>query len=99
MLFVKETKKGLLLHVLVVPGSAKCGIAGIHDDALRIKITARPIEGQANLECVRFLSQVLSIKKHQVTIVGGHKSRTKTVAIEGLNREELTIKLSGVLPE
>ena len=99
MLSVKETKKGILLHVLVVPGSAKCGIAGIHDDALRIKITARPIEGLANLECVRFLSHVLGIKKHQITIVSGHKTKKKTVAIEGLSREDVTIRLSGILPE
>lgn len=97
LLPLMETKKGITFHVLVVPKSAKCGIAGIQNDALKIKITAPPVEGQANMECIRFLADTLGVKKKQITITGGHKSKKKTVAIEGLNREAVMTILSGIL--
>jgi len=97
MLPVKESKNCVIFHIHVIPRSAKCGIAGIQGDALKIKITAPPVEGQANLECIRFLSDILSVKKNQVTIVSGHKSKKKTVAIEGLKREDVINILSGML--
>lgn len=97
MLPVRESKNGVTFHIHVIPRSAKCGIVGIQGDALKIKITAPPVEGQANLECIRFLSDALSVKKNQVTIIGGHKSKTKTVAIEGLKREDMMNILSGIL--
>jgi uncharacterized protein (TIGR00251 family) len=97
MLPVKESKNGIIFHIHVIPRSAKCGIAGIQGDALKIKITTPPVEGRANLECIRFLSDTLSVKKNQITIVSGHKSKKKTVAIEGLKREDMMTILSGIL--
>jgi uncharacterized protein (TIGR00251 family) len=98
MLTVKESKNGIIFNIHVIPRSAKCGIAGIQADALKIKITAPPIEGRANAECIRLLSDTLGIKKNQITIVSGHKSKKKTVAIGGLNSEDIMTMLSGILP-
>jgi len=86
---IKETGDGIVLQVHVVPRSAKSEFAGVQGDALKLKITAPPVEGQANAECIRFLSDALGIKKKQVKILGGHKSRKKTVAIEGIGREDI----------
>jgi uncharacterized protein YggU (UPF0235/DUF167 family) len=47
------------------------------------------VEGQANAECIRFLSDILGIKKKQVRILVGHKSKKKTVAIEGIGRRDI----------
>jgi uncharacterized protein YggU (UPF0235/DUF167 family) len=47
------------------------------------------VEGQANDACIRFLSDLLSVKKNQVTIISGHKSRKKTVAIQGKGKKEI----------
>jgi uncharacterized protein (TIGR00251 family) len=86
---MKETESGVIIHIRVVPKSAKCEIAGIQDDALKLKITAPPVEGQANTECIRFLSHVLKVRKNQVTILSGHKSKKKTVAIEGIVKKDI----------
>jgi hypothetical protein len=89
MVDIRETEHGIVIHVHVVPRSAKCEVAGVQGDALKLKITAPPVEGQANAECIRFLSDILGIKKKQVRILGGHKSKKKTVAIEGIRRKDI----------
>jgi len=89
MLFLKQTETGVLFKIMVLPRSSRNEIAGVQDGILRLKITAPPIEGRANEECLRFLSEALGIKKARITIVGGHKARRKTVSIEGLNGTDL----------
>ena len=89
MFFIRETKNGVVLRIHVVPKSAKSEISGIQDDALKLKITAPPAEGQANEACIRFLSDTLGVRKSRITIVSGHKSRKKTIAIEGIGKKEI----------
>jgi hypothetical protein len=89
VVFLKETGNGVIFHIHVVPKSAKNECAGIQGDAIKLKITAPPVEGQANDACIRFLSDLLSVKKNQVTIISGHKSRKKTVAIQGKGKKEI----------
>ncbi|HRT27166.1 MAG TPA: DUF167 domain-containing protein [Syntrophales bacterium] len=86
---MKETERGLIFYVRVVPRSSRCEAAGIQDDALRIKITSPPVEGKANDECVRFLADLLGVKKSQVEIISGHKGRKKTVAVTGLKKADI----------
>lgn len=94
MVFVKETGNGVIFHIHVVPKSAKNECAGIQGDAIKLKITAPPVEGQANDACIRFLSDLLGVKKNQVTIISGHKSRKKTVAIQGKGKKEIEVVFS-----
>jgi len=89
MVDIKETEHGVIFHIHVVPRSAKCEVAGVQGDALKLRITAPPVEGQANTECIRFLSDILGVRKKQVTILSGHKSKKKTVAIEGVRRKDI----------
>jgi len=91
---IKETERGIIIQVYVVPRSAKCEVAGVQGDALKLKLTAPPAEGQANAECIRFLSDILGIKKKQVKILGGHKSKRKSVAIEGIGRKDIEALIS-----
>lgn len=89
MVDIRETEHGVIFHIHVVPRSAKCEVAGVQGDALKLRITAPPVEGQANMECIRFLSDILGVRKKQVTILSGHKSKKKTVAIEGVRRKDI----------
>jgi len=89
MVDIKETEHGVIFHIHIVPRSAKCEVAGVQGDALKLRITAPPVEGQANTECIRFLSDILGVRKKQVTILSGHKSKKKTVAIEGVRRKDI----------
>lgn len=86
---IRETPEGFLLNVKALPRSSRCGICGIHGDALKIKVTAPPVDGRANEEIVSFLASGLGIKKGQVTIVAGHNATRKVIAVTGCDRREM----------
>ena len=62
-LSVRETAAGVVFRVRVVPRASRSGIAGIQDDALKLRIMAPPVEGKANEECIRLLAEMLGVKK------------------------------------
>lgn len=80
---LRENEAGTLLEVHVQPKASRNEIAGLHQEALKIRLTAPPVEGEANKECIRFLARLLGIPKSDVEIVKGHKSRRKTLLIRG----------------
>jgi uncharacterized protein len=94
---IQERKNGVSFPVQVLPRSSKCALAGIQEGAIRLKLTAPPVEGRANEECLEFLAELLGIKKGQMDIIRGHKSRKKLVQIDGLTREQLVARLSLLL--
>ena len=71
----------LLLEVYVQPRASKDAIAGLHGNALKISLTAPPVDGKANTHLLRFLARAFKVKPHQVALVRGESSRYKTVAI------------------
>jgi len=95
MLRVRETKEGVTFAIRVLPRSSKCELAGIQGDALKIRITAPPVEGRANEECISFLASLFNVKKVQIAIEAGHKSKNKRVSIAGLT----SVDVHAALPE
>lgn len=91
MIPIDETEDGVTFHIQVLPGSSRCEVAGIQGDAMKLKVTALPHEGRANAECIRFLSQMLGIKKSRVAIIRGHRAKKKTVAITGLKSRDIEV--------
>lgn len=89
MLRIRETENGVVLEVRVLPRSSRCELAGIQDGALKVKITAPPVEGKANEECIRFLSGLLKVRKSDIEIIGGGKSRNKTLCIAGIRAKDV----------
>lgn len=89
MILIKETPDGVIFNIRVLPRSSRCEIAGIQNDALKLKITAPPVEGKANEECIRFLSDRLGVKRSKISIVAGQKSKNKSIAISGLTRKDI----------
>ncbi len=80
---VKATKDGIVLSLYVQPGASKSAWAGLLGDALKLRISARPIEGEANKEVARFLSDFFRVPKSAVNLTHGLHSRNKTVHIAG----------------
>lgn len=72
------------LTVHVVPRARTTAIAGRHGDAVKVRLVSPPLDGAANDELVRFLAERLDVSRSAVTIVAGHASRRKIVAIEGM---------------
>jgi len=69
------------IKIFVQPRSSKNMIAGLHGDAIKIKLTAPPVGGEANKMCVKFLSKCLGVPKSSLKIVSGQTSRTKRILI------------------
>ena len=79
--FLKETRQGIVLKVFVQPRSAKKMIAGEHGDALKIKLTAPPVDGAANKMCIQYLAKFFKVPKSALEILSGHSSRTKRILL------------------
>jgi uncharacterized protein YggU (UPF0235/DUF167 family) len=56
-------------------------VVGEHGDALKVKLTAPPVEGAANAACVAFMAEALGLPKSALTIVAGLTGRRKTLAV------------------
>lgn len=68
-------------------------MAGFSGDAVRVRITAPPVENRANEALRRFFSKALGIPRSGVSIVAGGIGRRKLVRVEGLTREECIRRL------
>lgn len=97
MLTIRETSKGLSFDIRVIPGASKNEAVGIQDGALKVKLTAPPVEGKANRACVEFLAGLLGVRRSALAITSGEKSRKKTVSVTGLVRGELEERLKDLL--
>lgn len=80
-----EKDDHITFEVRVVPRSSRAEIAGIHDGALRVCLTAPPVDGAANAALVAFMAQTLGVPKRAVTIVRGETGRQKVLAIQGVD--------------
>ena len=98
MLPLKETPNGVTFSIQVVPRSAKCEIVGISNDTLKIRLTAPPVDGKANEECLRFLSTLFDVAKNRLSIIGGQTSRRKTIQVSGMGSKELAALLERIIP-
>jgi uncharacterized protein (TIGR00251 family) len=76
--------------VKVHPRARRSAVTGRLGDAWKLDLTAPPIEGKANEECVRVLAEVAGVPRARVRIVTGLTSRTKVVEIEGITEEEFS---------
>ena len=74
----------LTLHIQ--PGAKRSEIAGIHDGALKIRIAAPPVEGQANARLLDFLKKAFDVPSSQVILKQGSGGRRKVVEIHGSRR-------------
>ncbi len=81
----------LTLHIQ--PGAKKTEFAGLHGDALKIRLAAPPVDGKANEALVKFVAETLGIARSEVTIKSGHTSRRKVVEIDDPTRLEVIAKL------
>lgn len=68
--------------ILAKPGAKQNGITDIGDEGCGVQIAAPPVEGEANAELVRFISKVLQLRKSDVSLDRGSKSRHKTILVD-----------------
>ncbi len=82
----------LLLTLHVQPRAGKNQLAGLHGEALKIRLTSPPVEGRANKAVIALLAKLLHLPKSAVVIKSGLQSRSKQVIISGC--DEITARHS-----
>ena len=76
---------GVQLAVHVVPNASRTAVAGVHGDAIKVRVAAPAIDGRANDALVEFLAERLSVSRTRVVIVRGMSSRRKIVAVQDVD--------------
>ena len=95
---IKQGKGGAAIAVHLIPRASKNEIAGIEGEQIKIRLTAPPVEGEANEALIAFLAETLGVPKKRIEIVAGETSRHKLVAVLGMLPEELERKLLSKKP-
>ncbi|MFN8652468.1 MAG: DUF167 domain-containing protein [Gemmatimonadales bacterium] len=91
--WVVSLKDGARLTLHIQPRGSKNAVEGVHGDALKVRLTAPPVEGAANEALIRFLAGELGVSRSALTLVSGATSRRKTVAVTGLGPDQVRARL------
>ena len=94
MIPVQESAKGITFAVKVHPRARKNAITGVIGDALKLALTAPPVEGKANQAVIEFFADLFQIPRSSVTIASGETSRNKIVRIAGVSKPVLEQRLA-----
>ncbi|MEP6496143.1 MAG: DUF167 domain-containing protein [bacterium] len=68
----------------VQPRASRSEVVGVYGDALRVRLSAPPVDGAANAALIEFLSDIFAVGRRSVKILSGESSRSKIVEIEGI---------------
>ncbi len=80
-------------EVSVQPRASREGVGRAPDGSLRVRVTAAPVEGEANEAVLKVLAKALGLRRSQLSIERGHTSRRKLVRVSGLTPAELERRL------
>lgn len=84
-MYVKAVPGGVVFKIRVMPRSARDELAGVHGEALKVRLTAPPVEGAANEACIAYLARCLGLPRRRLSIVSGQSSREKLIRVEGVD--------------
>jgi uncharacterized protein len=90
---IRDTPSGATFQIRVHPRAKKNAITGEIGDALKVALTAPPLEGRANEACIAFFAELLNVSRSSITIAAGETSRNKLIRVSGLSAAEVEARL------
>lgn len=75
--------------VHVQPKASRSEVIGLHGDALKVRLTAPPVDGAANEALIALVAELLGVGRRAVRIVAGATARAKVVEVDGATEEQL----------
>jgi uncharacterized protein (TIGR00251 family) len=93
MFSIQDTPNGATFAVKIHPRARKNAITGELGDALKLSLTAPPVEGRANQACIEFLANLLNLPRSSVTIASGQNSRRKVIRVGGISADAVRKRL------
>jgi hypothetical protein len=94
MFVIHKSEGGISFAIKVHPRAKKNAITDELGDALKVSLTAPPLDGRANEACIAFFAKLLNVPRSSVTIASGHTSRNKVIRVVGLSAEELRKRIA-----
>ncbi len=96
MISIKVNRANVIFSVYVLPRSSKVCIVGSHQKALKVKLTAPPVGGAANKQCIKLLAKTLGLPKSAITITSGKTNRLKQITIQPMTPDVTTSELKAL---
>ena len=90
---VQDQEGGVILTVHVQPNATRTECVGIHGDAVKIRVAARPVDGAANEELIRFIAEQCAVPRANIHIRTGIEARRKRVVITGVLASAVVARL------
>ena len=94
MIPIHETSLGVTFSIKVHPRAKKNAITGEVGEAVKVSLTAPPVDGKANDACIEFFANLLKVPRSSVTIAAGQTSRNKVVRVAGLSAQQIQDRLT-----
>jgi uncharacterized protein (TIGR00251 family) len=94
MIPIHESALGATFAIKVHPRAKRNAITGELGDALKVSLTAPPVEGKANEACIEFFANLLKVPRTSVTIAAGQSSRNKVVRVAGLTAQQVRDRMT-----
>jgi len=89
MIDIREDEDGVTFRVKVQPRASKNQLAGVMDGAVKVRLTAPPVDGEANQACLKFFAELFGVPLRSVELLTGHTGRNKTLRVYGLTAGRL----------
>lgn len=93
MVTIRDSPAGIVFAVKVHPRAKKNAITGGVGDALKVALTAPPVDGKANAACIEFFAKLLNVPRSSVTIASGQSSRNKVIRVLGMTAQQVRDRL------
>jgi uncharacterized protein (TIGR00251 family) len=91
--YCRKREAGTVFKVHLTPRASRDAVGDLHGDAVKVFIKAPPVDNRANQALVKYLAKKLDVKSRDVSIVTGHTSRIKTLAVAGLQPGDVASRL------
>jgi hypothetical protein len=86
---IREQDGAITFEVLVAPRASRNRVIGVHEGALKVALTAPPVDGAANDALRKLLAKALGVAKSEVEILRGDRARIKLLRVQGISASEV----------
>jgi uncharacterized protein (TIGR00251 family) len=83
---IEEHAGAVTFDVLVQPRASRVKLGPVHDNRLKVAVTAPPVDGEANAAVIEAIAKALGVARGAVEVIAGASSRRKTVRVTGVTR-------------
>jgi uncharacterized protein (TIGR00251 family) len=88
--------KQAIFDITVTPKSSKSEIKIDQSGNIKIYLNSPPVDGKANVECIRLLSAKLKTAKSNISIEKGDHGKNKRILVTGMTIDEIMERLKSL---